>query len=146
MKAIRTLRVSALAAVFALAGVAGPVAAQVAGMPKTPGYSSKPLLTAPVSGDETREMIAVSVQIEPGGYSPEHIHPGDCIGTVIEGTVDVVEDGKAVRRVGAGSAVLHARDAVLQYRNTSDGTVRILNLLVVEKGKPRALPPPAAAK
>jgi quercetin dioxygenase-like cupin family protein len=146
MKTIRTLRMNALAAVVALAGVACPVAAQVAGMPKTPGYSSKPLLTAPISGDESREMIAVSVQIEPGGYSPEHIHPGDCIGTVMEGTVDVLEEGKAVRRVGPGNAVLHARDSVLQYRNSSDATVRILNLLVVEKGKPRALPPPAMAK
>jgi quercetin dioxygenase-like cupin family protein len=135
-----------LAALMSLAVCPALVTAQVAGMPKTPGYSSKPLLTAPLSGDDSREMISVSVLIEPGGYSPEHVHPGDCIGTVVEGTVDVLERGKELRRVGAGSSVLHARDTVLQYRNSSDAPVRILNLLVVEKGKPRALPPPAAAK
>ena len=135
-----------LAALMSLAVCPALVTAQVAGMPKTPGYSSKPLLTAPLSGDDSREMISVSVLIEPGGYSPEHVHPGDCIGTVVEGTVDVLERGKELRRVGAGSAVLHARDTVLQYRNSSDAPVRILNLLVVEKGKPRALPPPEAAK
>lgn len=139
-------RIALMSALMSIAVCPAMVAAQVAGMPKTPGYSSKPLLTAPVSGDDTREMISVSVLIEPGGYSPEHIHPGDCIGTVIEGTVDVLERGKELRRVGAGSAVLHARDTVLQYRNSSDTPVRILNLLVVEKGKPRALPPPEAAK
>jgi len=135
-----------LAALMSLAVCPALVTAQVAGMPKTPGYSSKPLLTAPLSGDDSREMISVSVLIEPGGYSPEHVHPGDCIGTVVEGTVDVLERGKELRRVGAGSSVLHARDTVLQYRNSSDAPVRILNLLVVEKGKPRALPPPEAAK
>ena len=135
-----------LAALMSLAVCPALVTAQVAGMPKTPGYSSKPLLTAPLSGDDSREMISVSVLIEPGGYSPEHVHPGDCIGTVVEGTVDVLERGKEPRRFGAGSAVLHARDTVLQYRNSSDAPVRILNLLVVEKGKPRALPPPEAAK
>jgi quercetin dioxygenase-like cupin family protein len=135
-----------LAALMSLAVCPALVTAQVAGMPNTPGYSSRPLLTAPLSGDDSREMISVSVLIEPGGYSPEHVHPGDCIGTVVEGTVDVLERGKELRRVGAGSAVLHARDTVLQYRNSSDVPVRILNLLVVEKGKPRALPPPEAAK
>jgi quercetin dioxygenase-like cupin family protein len=135
-----------LAALMSLAVCPALVTAQVAGMPKTPGYSSKPLLTAPLSGDDSREMISVSVLIEPGGYSPEHVHPGDCIGTVVEGTVDVLERGKELRRVGAGSSVLHARDTVLQYRNSSDAPVRILNLLVVEKGKPRALPQPVAAK
>ena len=135
-----------LVALMSVAVCPALVAAQVAGMPKTPGYSSKPLLTAPLSGDDTREMISVSVLIEPGGYSPEHVHPGDCIGTVVEGTVDVLERGKEPRRFGAGSAVLHARDTVLQYRNSSDAPVRILNLLVVEKGKPRALPPPENTK
>ena len=43
-------------------------------------------------------MISVSVLIEPGGCSPEHVHPGDCIGTVVEGTVDVLECGKELRR------------------------------------------------
>lgn len=139
-------RSALLAALMSLVVCPALVMAQVAGMPKTPGYSSKPLLTAPVSGDGSLEMISVNVLIEPGGYSPEHVHPGDCIGTVIEGTVYVLERGKELRRVGAGSAVLHARDTVLQYRNSSDAQVRILNLLVVEKGKPRALPPPEVAK
>ena len=48
-------------------------------------------------------MISVSVLIEPGGCSPEHVHPGDCIGTVVEGTVDVQERGKELRRVGAAT-------------------------------------------
>jgi quercetin dioxygenase-like cupin family protein len=119
------------------------VLAQAPGMPQTPGFQSKPIHSAPVSGDESREMHAIAVSIAPGGYSPAHIHPGDCLGTVVEGTVDLIADGKETRRVTAGEAFSNPRGTVHQFRNSGDVPVRMVTFVVVDKGKPRVMPPPA---
>lgn len=126
--------------------IASGVGAQAPGMPQTPGFQSKPIQSAPVSGDESKEMHAIAVSIAPGGYSPAHVHPGDCLGTVIEGTVDLVADGKETRRVGAGEAFSNPRGTVHQFRNSGDTAVRMITFVVVDKGKPRVMPPPEAAK
>ena len=122
--------------------LSGGLLAQAPGMPATPGFQSKPIQSAPVSGDDSREMHAIAVSIAPGGYSPAHIHPGDCLGTVIEGTVDLVADGKETRRVAAGEAFSNPRGTVHQFRNSGDVPVRMLTFVVVDKGKPRVMPPP----
>ncbi|MBL8430188.1 MAG: cupin domain-containing protein [Dechloromonas sp.] len=122
------------------------VGAQAPGMPQTPGFQSKPIQSAPVSGDDSKEMHAIAVSIAPGGYSPAHVHPGDCLGTVIEGTVDLVADGKETRRVGPGEAFSNPRGTVHQFRNSGEVPVRMLTFVVVDKGKPRVMPPPEPAK
>jgi hypothetical protein len=53
-----------------------------------PGFATTALTVAPLTGDATRESVLASASFSPGASSPLRRHPGDCVGTVVEGTVD----------------------------------------------------------
>lgn len=114
--------------------------AQQASAPAPQTYSSKPIIAAPVTGDDRKEMVLVAVFINPAGAVPMHTHPGDCVGSVVEGVVELVVEGQAPRRMGAGEAYSNLRGAVHGFRNVGDGQARLLNSLVVDKGAPRVQP------
>lgn len=108
--------------------------AQVSAAPKPPLFSSKPVQSSPVTGDPSKEIVLMAVSIAPGGAVPTHVHPGDCVGSVVEGAVELIVEGKEPRRMSAGEAYANPRGTVHSFRNTSDGQVRLLNALVVDKG------------
>jgi quercetin dioxygenase-like cupin family protein len=110
--------------------------AQVSATPKAPLFSSKPVQSSPVTGDPSKEILLLSVSIAPGGAVPTHIHPGDCVGSVVEGSVELLVDGKEPRRMSAGESYANPRGTVHSFRNTSESQVRLLNALVVDKGVP----------
>lgn len=110
--------------------------AQVATTPNPPLFSSKPLQSSPVTGDPSKEILLLSVSIAPGGAVPTHIHPGDCVGSVVEGFVELIVEGKEPRRLSAGESYANPRGTVHSFRNASEGQARLLNALVVDKGAP----------
>jgi quercetin dioxygenase-like cupin family protein len=110
--------------------------AQVGAAPNPPPFSSKPVQSSPVTGDPSKEILLLSVSIAPGGAVPTHIHPGDCVGSVVEGSVELIVEGKEPRRISAGEAYANPRGTVHSFRNTSDSQGRLLNTLVVDKGVP----------
>lgn len=130
---------------LALAALAASSAqAQQASAPAVPLYASKPIMAAPVTGDDKKEMVLLSVTIQPAGMVPLHTHPGDCVGSVVEGTVELLVDGQPPRRIAAGEAYGNVRGTVHGFRNVGDTQARLLNSLVVDKGAPRvqlAAPP-----
>lgn len=130
------------AAVLAMS-VASPCLAQQA---SPPPYSSRPIMVSPLTGDEKRELVLLSVAIQPAGAVPMHTHPGDCAGSVVEGTVELLVEGQAPRRVAAGEAYNNLRGTVHGFRNVGDSPARLLNSLVVDKGVPRAEPAVPAVK
>ena len=115
-------------------------------VPATPSFSSKPIHVSPITGDDKKELVLISVSIVPGGSVPMHTHPGDCIGSVVEGTVELLVDGQPPRRVSAGDAYNNLRGTVHGFRNVGDGQARLLNNLAADKGAPRTQLVPAAAK
>lgn len=137
MSAFRTTLVPAIALV-ALA--ASPVQAQQTSAPTPQLYASKPIMAAPVTGDDKKEMVLLSVSIQPTGAVPMHTHPGDCVGSVVEGTVELLVEGQPPRRVVAGEAYSNLRGAVHGFRNVGDTPARLLNSLLVDKGAPRVQP------
>ena len=158
---IRPLSLTAWATVVVLAGChsmppgdhhahavpppAGAAAAPAAAVtpPATPGFTSKPVLTSALPSDPNKDVVVISVQIDPGSASPRHTHPGECAGFVYEGTVELVAEGQEARRFNAGQGFLNAGGVVHQFRNVGDKPVRMSTTLIVEKGKPRTsfLPP-----
>jgi quercetin dioxygenase-like cupin family protein len=120
--------------------------AQVSTAPKAPLFSSKPVQSSPVTGDPSKEILLLSVSIAPGGAVPTHIHPGDCVGSVVEGSVELLVEGKEPRRMSAGESYANPRGTVHSFRNTSDSQVRLLNTLVVDKGVPPVQPVAAQPK
>lgn len=106
------------------------------------GFVAKPLLQSTVERDENKEAALLAITIAPGGSSGRHTHPGDCYGTVVEGTVELRVEGREPRRVSAGEAWHNPRGAIHELRNVADTPVRVVNTLVVDKGKPRMQPVP----
>ena len=114
--------------------------------PATPSFSAKQVHVSPITGDDKKELVLISVSIPPGGAVPMHTHPGDCLGSAVEGTVELLVDGQLPRRVSVGEAYNNLRGTVHGFRNVGDGQARLLNNLVADKGVPRTQMVPAAAK
>jgi quercetin dioxygenase-like cupin family protein len=114
--------------------------AQQTSAPAPQLYASKPIMAAPVSGDDKKEIVLMAVSIQPSGALPMHTHPGDCVVSLIEGTVELLVDGQAPKRVAAGEAYSNLRGTVHGFCNVGDTQARLLNSLVVDKGAPPVQP------
>lgn len=105
------------------------------------GFVAKPMLQSTVEA-ENKETTMLAITIAAGGSSGRHTHPGDCYGTVVEGTVEMRVDGREPRRVSAGEAWHNPRGAIHELRNVGETPARVVNTLVVDKGKPKMQPAP----
>ena len=106
------------------------------------GFATKPMLVAPISGVEGKEIVLLDVAMDPGASSPRHTHPGDCYGAILEGTVELVVEGQDPRRFTAGQAWHNPRGPVHYFRNVGTSPARLQNTLVVDQGKPRTVTQP----
>jgi quercetin dioxygenase-like cupin family protein len=104
------------------------------------GFASKQLLQSTVEGAENKETVLLAITIAPGGSSGRHTHPGDCYGTVVEGSVEVRVEGREPRRASTGEAWHNPRGTIHELRNVGDAPARVVNTLMVDKGKPRMQP------
>ena len=143
---MRALRRSLVPGIALVALAASAAQAQQASAPTAPLFASKPIMAAPVTGDDKKEMVLMSVSIQPTGAVPMHTHPGDCVGSVVEGTVELLVEGQPPRRVAAGEAYSNLRGTVHGFRNVGDTQAKLLNSLVVDKGAPRVQPAAQPAK
>lgn len=105
------------------------------------GIESVPLGTHPITGLQDKEMLMLHITLQPGGGSGLHTHPGDEYGTVIEGNVMVRigRDGE-FKPVTVGQTFSAPPNTPMEIRNTSDKPTKIINVFVIEKGKPRFTP------
>lgn len=110
------------------------------------GLQVTPVIVAPVTDVDGKELVVLNLTIAPGAASPIHTHPGDCVGTVIEGVIELLVVGKEPRRLKAGDAVRNPRGTVHGFRNVGNTPARLTNVLLVDKGKPRIVPQPSPAK
>ena len=115
-------------------------------VPATPSFSSKAVHVSPITGDDKKELVLISVAIVAGGAVPMHTHPGDCLGSVVEGTVELLVEGEPARKVSVGEAYNNLRGTVHGFRNIGDAPARLLNNMVADKGAPRTVMAPAPAK
>ena len=85
-----------------------------------------------------REIVQVETLIPPGVESGWHAHPGEEVGYIIAGQVEMMVQGRA-------TAVLHAGDGFLipprtphNARDVGPETGRMLSTYIVETGQPIA--------
>lgn len=130
------------------AGFAGSLQAQptAATTVPTPGFASRQVLVAPITGVDAKQVVLVAVTLEPGASSPAHQHPGDCYGSVLEGAIELRVQGQEARRFAAGESYSTLAAVPHQFTNVGDKPVRLLNTLVVEKGKPATMPASAPSR
>ena len=85
-----------------------------------------------------REIVQVLTEIPVGVESGWHTHPGEEVGYVLAGTVELQVEGLPTRTLHAGEGFLVPPRTPHDARDRGPGTGRILSTYVVEIGQPLA--------
>jgi quercetin dioxygenase-like cupin family protein len=121
-----------IAVLIAVAGI-GTLAAQ------QPGFTRKLIQDQNLSVAD-RHAVQALAEFVPGGAAGRHTHPGEELGYVVEGTLELLIDGQPPRVVKAGEAFFVPAGVVHDGRNVGSGPAKVLATYIVEKGKPVATP------
>ena len=126
-----------LAAVFAVTlAVLVTVLASPVAWAQASGMSAKPLLRTSLSDDTSKDTVMLAVEIAAGGTTGRHFHHGDEYAFVLQGTLELVAEGRETRRVTVGDAFHNPRGLIHEAKNAGDTPVRLHIVFVVDKGKP----------
>ena len=83
-----------------------------------------------------REIVQVLTEIPVGVESGWHTHPGEEVGYIDAGTVEVLVEGRPPRTLHAGEGFLIPPGTPHNARDLGPGTGRMLSTYLVEVGKP----------
>jgi quercetin dioxygenase-like cupin family protein len=135
------MRTIAPVAGFALAAVmaSGPLLAADQAKPPAPVASG--VMQEPLTGDSSREIVAITVVLPPGASTGRHTHPGDQYTVVQEGELRVIVEGFAPKLFKAGEGFHIDPGVVHENQNAStERKARTTEFFIVAKGKPRTTP------
>jgi len=127
------MKKSMVVAGLAALAVTGAVIAQQAGFSRT-GLQTQDLSTP------GRVAVQARAEFEPGVAAGRHTHPGEELGYVLEGQLELRIDGQPPRIVKAGEVFFVPAGLVHDGINTGNNKAKVLATYVVEKGKPVASP------
>jgi quercetin dioxygenase-like cupin family protein len=82
------------------------------------------------------EMIQSRVDVEPASSPIRHVHPGEEIIYVLQGSLEYQVDGQPTKVYNAGEALTVPAGVIHAVRNASTSTGTALATDIVEKGKP----------
>src|SRR5881398_2701651 len=124
-----------------VAGIAASLTAAAALFGQAPGFTRKMLQDHDV-GASDRHAVQARVEFIPGGAVGKHTHPGEELGYVLEGTLELQITGQPPRTLKAGDVFYVPAGVVHDGKNVGSGPAKVLATYVVEKGKPVATPAP----
>jgi quercetin dioxygenase-like cupin family protein len=104
-----------------------------------PGFTRKMLQDQNLAMSE-RHAVQVVAEFVPGGVAGKHTHPGEELGYVLEGTLELQVAGQPPRTVKAGETFFVPAGVVHDGKNVGSGPAKVLATYIVEKGKPVASP------
>ena len=81
------------------------------------------------------EIVALIVEIPPGGGIPAHTHPVPLFAYVLEGAIDVPTEGGETRHYKAGDAFLEVVNRIHSAVNNGDRPVKVLAVYISEQGQ-----------
>jgi quercetin dioxygenase-like cupin family protein len=122
-----------IAAGLAASVAAGLVVAQQAGFTRT-GLQTQDLS---IPG---KVAVQARAEFDPGVAAGRHTHPGEELGYVLEGQLELLIDGQPPKIIKAGETFFVPAGLVHDGKNTGSGKAKVLATYVVEKGKPVATP------
>jgi quercetin dioxygenase-like cupin family protein len=85
-----------------------------------------------------REIVQVLTEIPVGVESGWHTHPGEEVGYILTGTVEMQVQGRPTRTLAAGDGFLIPPRTPHNARDLGPGTGRMLSTYLVEIGEPLA--------
>ena len=83
-----------------------------------------------------REIVQVLTEIPVGAESGWHTHPGEEVGYIAAGTVEVLVEGRPPRTLHAGEGFLIPPGTPHNARDLGPGTGQMLSTYLVEVGQP----------
>jgi quercetin dioxygenase-like cupin family protein len=83
-----------------------------------------------------REVVQNRVDISPEAPAFKHLHPGEEIIYVLEGSLEYQVDGEPPTTVKAGEVFFVPAETIHAVKNVGTGNAAELATYVVEKGKP----------
>ena len=89
-----------------------------------------------------REAVMAIAEFPTGAQTGKHMHAGEEISYVLEGTLSLDVEGKASANLKPGDYFLVPAGRPHNARNTGSGAAKVLATYIVEKGKPLATPVP----
>ena len=104
-----------------------------------PGFTRKMLQDQNLSVSE-RHAVQVVAEFIPGGAAGKHTHPGEELGYILEGTLQLEVAGQPPRTLNAGEVFFIPAGVVHDGKNIGSGPAKVLATYVVEKGRPVASP------
>ena len=104
-----------------------------------PGFTRKMLQDQNLSVND-RHAVQVVADFQPGGIAGKHTHPGEELGYVLEGTLELQIAGEAPRTLKAGDSFFVPAGVVHDGKNVGGSNAKVLATYIVEKGKPVASP------
>lgn len=87
-----------------------------------------------------QNAVTARAEFAPGVAAGKHTHPGEEIGYILEGTLQLEIDGKPPVTLKAGDAFFVPAGVPHDGRNVGTVPAKVLATYVVEKGKPVASP------
>jgi quercetin dioxygenase-like cupin family protein len=108
--------------------------------PATESFRATVLLETPLLGTEARIYRLYIIDLGPGGATPRHMHPGDEIALVTEGSVTLEVQGEAPRTFRAGQT-FHPRPMTPHVARNASSTApaRLTVSSITEAGKPSTI-------
>src|SRR3954465_5336670 len=85
-----------------------------------------------------REIVQVLTEIPEGVESGWHLHPGEEVGYIVAGTVEMQIEGRATLLLHAGEPFLMPPRTPHNARDLGPGTGRMLSTYLVESDQPLA--------
>ena len=82
------------------------------------------------------EAVMVRAEFDPDGVVGRHTHPGEEMGYIIEGTMQLEIDGKPPLISKAGDVYFIPAGAIHSAKNIGKTQAKVLATYIVEKGKP----------
>ena len=118
-------------------------AAQVAASPAPPrdelaGKLERRIIQRAPLSIPGREIVQVETKIPPGVESGWHVHPGEEVGYIIAGNVEMKVEGRPTVILHAGDGFLIPPNTPHNARDLGPETGRMLSTYVVEPGQPLA--------
>ncbi len=129
----RNLTIAAVLAVAALGASIGALNAQ------QPGFTRTVLQDQDLSA-QGRHAVVARAEFVPGGAAGKHTHPGEELSYVVEGTLQLLVEGKPPVTLKKGEVFFVPAGVIHDGKNIGKGKAVVLATYVVEKGKPVATP------
>jgi quercetin dioxygenase-like cupin family protein len=103
------------------------------------GFIRVPLQTQDL-GTPGKVAVQARAEFDPGVSAGRHTHPGEELGYVLEGQLELKIDGQPSRTIKAGETFFVPEGLIHDGVNNGAGKAKVLATYFVDKGKPVASP------